>query len=162
MLLELNSVYGADAKLYVDDTTGAVYAGNVDTYRAVEGGRASGVTAQSQNYKRYVAKMTQAGSDSAPVATIIDNTLGDIVWTRNSAGDYTGTLVGAFTEGKTLCSIGGELGVASGSGILLTWSSVDTVDFQTWALVFADVSSKTRDDDILDSPGVTISIEVWG
>jgi len=55
--------------------------------------------------KRYVALLTQTGTD-APVATVLTNTLsGPIVWTYNDVGSYTGTLTGAFTADKTLtCS----------------------------------------------------------
>jgi hypothetical protein len=53
------------------------------------------------SYLSYVALLTQTGT-SAPVATVLANTLGGtVVWTRDSAGNYTGTLAGAFTEDKT-------------------------------------------------------------
>lgn len=52
-------------------------------------------------YAKYVALLSQTGTD-APVATVLENTLGGtVVWTRNDAGDYTGTLAGVFTENKT-------------------------------------------------------------
>lgn len=66
-------------------------------------------------YKVYVALLSQSGT-SAPVATVLENTLGGtVVWTRNSAGDYSATLTGAFTAGKTVCfythdSINGSTG----------------------------------------------------
>lgn len=51
---------------------------------------------------KYVALLTQSGTD-APVATVLENTLGGtVVWTRNSLGQYFGTLSGAFTENKTI------------------------------------------------------------
>lgn len=62
-------------------------------------------------YKVYAAKLTQTGT-AAPVATILENTLsGAIVWTRDQAGVYTGTLAGAFTVGKTIMN-----GVTTWSG----------------------------------------------
>ena len=51
-------------------------------------------------YKKYVALMTQTGS-AAPTVVVLENTIGDIVWTRDSAGIYEGTLTGAFTLDKT-------------------------------------------------------------
>jgi hypothetical protein len=55
------------------------------------------------SYLKYVALLTYEPA-SAPVATVLENTLsGPIVWTRDSAGNYVGTLNGAFTEGKTAC-----------------------------------------------------------
>jgi hypothetical protein len=53
-------------------------------------------------YKVYKAFLTQTTTD-APVATILENTLGDIVWTRGNTGQYVGTLAGAFPGGKTFC-----------------------------------------------------------
>lgn len=57
------------------------------------------------NIKVYRALLTQSGT-SAPVATVLENSLGGtIVWTRNDAGDYFGTLAGAFTNNKTFPAI---------------------------------------------------------
>ena len=51
-------------------------------------------------YKVYTALLTQSGTD-APVATILENTLGEIVWIYSGVGIYSGTLLGAFTLDKT-------------------------------------------------------------
>lgn len=46
--------------------------------------------------KVYKALLTQLGTD-APVATVLENTLGGtVVWTYDSPGVYIGTLTGAF------------------------------------------------------------------
>lgn len=52
-------------------------------------------------YRSYTALLNQTGID-APVATVLDNTLGNIVWTRDGVGEYTGTLTGAFGDGSKL------------------------------------------------------------
>lgn len=53
-------------------------------------------------YKEYAALLTQTGTDD-PVATVIKSDLsGPIVWARTGPGAYTGTLVGAFTDNKTI------------------------------------------------------------
>jgi hypothetical protein len=49
----------------------------------------------------------------APVVTVLENTIGNIWWTYDSAGVYYGVLVGAFTDNKTWLS--GPFG--SGKGI---------------------------------------------
>ena len=54
------------------------------------------------NYKSYVALISQTGT-AAPTVTVLENTIGNIVWTRFAAGDYRGTLTGAFTSGKVFC-----------------------------------------------------------
>ena len=62
----------------------------------------------------YTALLTQSGTN-APVATVLENTLGGIVvWTRSGVGEYIGTLAGAFPLNK--CSIGNGDGV---SGVIM-------------------------------------------
>lgn len=51
-------------------------------------------------YKVYTALLTQQGT-STPVPIVLENTLGEPVWSRSSAGVYSITLAGAFTVGKT-------------------------------------------------------------
>lgn len=46
-------------------------------------------------YLKYVASLNQTGTN-APTVTILENTLGNIVWTRVGVGSYLGTLAGAF------------------------------------------------------------------
>ena len=54
-------------------------------------------------YKVYTALLTQSGTD-APVATVLENTIGNIVWSYYGTGFYVGTLTNAFPYAKT-CSI---------------------------------------------------------
>lgn len=56
------------------------------------------------NYKVYTALLTQTGT-AAPVATVLENTIGNIVWTRASVGVYLATLSGAFNPSKTILFI---------------------------------------------------------
>lgn len=51
-------------------------------------------------YKAYVALLTQSGTN-APVATVLENTIGTVVWTRVSPGIYNGTLADNFPIDKT-------------------------------------------------------------
>lgn len=54
----------------------------------------------SKGYQVYTCLLTQSGT-AAPTATILENSIGSIVWTRSSAGIYVGTLSSAFTANKT-------------------------------------------------------------
>lgn len=57
--------------------------------------------AAARPYKVYTALLTQSGTN-APVATVLENTLGGtVVWSYSSVGSYLGTLNGAFTVNKT-------------------------------------------------------------
>jgi len=83
------------------------------------------------NYKKYVALLSQSGTN-APTATVLENTLGGtIVWTRNSTGLYTGTLAGVFTANKTWTSI---TSTATGTVTGAVSTSVDTVAVATSSL----------------------------
>lgn len=62
-------------------------------------------------YKVYTALLTQAAS-ADPVVTVLENNIGNIVWTRNTFGVYTGTLSGAFVSAKTALFIQKSVGLA--------------------------------------------------
>jgi hypothetical protein len=51
-------------------------------------------------YTKYIALISQS-STAAPTVVELENTIGPIIWTRNSTGIYYGTLTGAFTLDKT-------------------------------------------------------------
>lgn len=51
-------------------------------------------------YKVYTALLTQTETNP-PTAIVLENTIGDIVWTRDDIGIYRGTLINAFILNKT-------------------------------------------------------------
>ena len=55
-------------------------------------------------YTKYIALITQT-STSAPTVIELENTIGPIIWTRTSVGEYEGTLTGAFTANKTYVTL---------------------------------------------------------
>lgn len=59
--------------------------------------------------KIYKAQIRQTGTNN-PTLTILQNTIGDIVWTREGVGSYKGTLTGAFGNETTLNTIFGDFG----------------------------------------------------
>jgi hypothetical protein len=68
----------------------------VSTMKKVEASGLGGA-----GYLVYTALLTQSGTD-APVATVLENTLGGtVVWARSGVGTYSATLADAFTENKT-------------------------------------------------------------
>ena len=62
-------------------------------------------TITQNGVKVYRALLNQTGTD-APVATVLENTIGAIVWTRQGLGDYRGTLAGAFPASKVFARVG--------------------------------------------------------
>ena len=59
----------------------------------------------SYPYKVYTALLTQSGTD-APVAIVLENTIGEIVWSYDSIGFYKATLLNSFPYGKTVFLFG--------------------------------------------------------
>lgn len=59
------------------------------------------VDQEKRPYKVYSATITQSGT-SDPILEIYENTIGNIAWTRGATGEYYGTLIGAFTDAKTM------------------------------------------------------------
>jgi hypothetical protein len=55
-------------------------------------------------YKKYIANITQIGT-SDPTLTVLENTIGNIEWTRIGAGQYDGVLVGAFPTAANVYAI---------------------------------------------------------
>lgn len=70
-------------------------------------------------YKVYSALLTQSGTN-APTATVFENTIGNIVWTREGTGYYYGTLANTFTVNKTFVII------CSGYSRILHWNDDDS------------------------------------
>jgi hypothetical protein len=72
-------------------------------------------------YKKYIATVTQTGT-ADPTVTVLENTIGDIVWTRFAVGNYAGTLVGAFPDqDKTYVIVGQN----NGNFYNLGWNTID-------------------------------------
>lgn len=57
-------------------------------------------TIQISNYKVFTALLTQSGTE-APVATVLDNTIGNIWFTYDSVGNYFVNSDGLFIENKS-------------------------------------------------------------
>lgn len=77
-------------------------------------------------YKVYTALLTQSGT-SAPVATVLENTIGTITITRSGTGEYTITSSGLFTLNKTTFDITPIQGFIKQSAL----SNINTIVFET-------------------------------
>ena len=54
------------------------------------------------NYKSYIGKFNQSGTNLPVVTEIFNNVFTGITWTRGSEGNFQGTITGGvFTSGKT-------------------------------------------------------------
>lgn len=103
---------------------------------------------ESTSILKYVALLSQSGTD-APTAIVLENTFyGPIVWSYNSSGDYTGILEGAFLQDKTWFSANTEW---SSSAMICNLSRVDNDTIR----MFVNDGDSTQTDD-----WVNISIEI--
>ena len=78
-------------------------------------------------YKKYIALISQS-TTSAPTVIELENTIGPIIWTRNSTGIYYGALTGAFTLDKTYVMLSN---VQPNSIVLASRRDNNTIEIQT-------------------------------
>lgn len=130
-----------DSKLKTKDENGVV------EEISIGGGGAS--------YLVYTALLSQSGTD-APVATVLENTLGgEVVWSRSNTGIYYGTLTGIFTAGKT--SKSSTFTVKDDVLKLIRGEGSGTSNY--YILVTSDYSDPgTGTDDILDISFIEIRV----
>lgn len=112
-------------------------------------------------YKVYTALLTQSGTN-APIANILENTIGNIVWTYEGngvtlIGDYKGTLNGAFLEGKTSVSLTTYADDVSSSytSTVINFTSEDFIRYNTMG------SHLNVGDNSQDNINVLIEIRVY-
>lgn len=88
-------------------------------------------------YKKYVALISQTGT-SDPTVTVLENTIGDIVWTRGGVGLYSANLLGAFpVQDKVYLSINNTL-----TSVFITefkWGTIDNVNINTYDLTATSI-----------------------
>ena len=99
-------------------------------------------------YKKYIATISQTGT-ADPTVTILENTIGDIVWTRSLVGVYYGTLTGAFTANKTSVNISGVY-KGSAQGIRRNDNEVNVITTATLTI--------TETDSLLDETYIEIRV----
>jgi hypothetical protein len=102
-------------------------------------------------YKVYTALLTQIGTN-APVATVLENTIGPIIWTYDGIGTYLATSVGNFTVNKTAIFMNGNSSITQG-----IYPSINTPGDDI-TVETAIISPLTYSDDILVSTSIEIRV----
>lgn len=150
---DFSAVLATNATYYL--TNASAGTGNAATLLAGSGQLCTlgyGGGQQASSTKVYRALLTQSGT-AAPVATVLENSLGGtVVWTRDSAGIYLGTLSGAFNSAKTFLSSPSLPNYASDYGI----SYIIVGDINTIQLKTQDTAAFT--DDLLSASPVQILV----
>jgi hypothetical protein len=86
-------------------------------------------------YKKYIALISQTGTND-PTLSILENTIGDIVWTRAAGGVYQGYLNNAFIDDfKTYVNIQQNLQNLGGVNYI-TWFDGSTIQIDTLDATF--------------------------
>ena len=79
-------------------------------------------------YKKYIATISQVGT-ADPTLSILENDLGDLLFTRVLVGRYEATLTGAFpTQGQVYLMISNS---QLNTYLRIYWSSTDTIEIRT-------------------------------
>jgi hypothetical protein len=121
------------------------------------------------SYLVYTALLSQSGTD-APNVVELENTIGDIIWTRSSTGLYFGTLTGAFPDGKTLITGFGNknggyvtIGIANSlpfdHGYSINCNSEDVVGINVYKT--SDYTNVELSDLLTAPRGIPIEIKVY-
>lgn len=79
-------------------------------------------------YSKYIALISQAGTND-PTLSILENDLGDLVFTRAAIGRYEATLTGAFpTQGQVYLMVSNS---QVDTYLRIFWTSTDTIEIRT-------------------------------
>lgn len=108
--------------------------------------------------KVYRALLNQDGTDAPPTTFVLENQLGgDIIWTREQAGVYIGTLTGAFTYNKTSIHLNTGSSVNGFQGA--SWNNVNSIRVQSYILTSSE--GPTYSDGKLSPAGNALEIIVY-
>ena len=104
-------------------------------------------------YKVYTALLTQSGINP-PVATVLENTIGNIVWSYENLGVYSANLISGFPTDKTIVNILNVVKNASDSPNICSWAINDSTDSK----IIIQTESANFDDILYNTP---IEIRVY-
>lgn len=105
-------------------------------------------------YKEYTAFFDQSGT-SAPTVTIVKNTVGNIVWTYDTVGQYLGTLTGAFPANKFIPGNGFIQPEDLGSDM---WQTIRVSDNQIELKTYSDIGLTYANNRFADPTAITIKV----
>jgi hypothetical protein len=81
---------------------------NTNSFKATEypiyAIKAGDVIGANTKYKVYTAILNQSGINAPVAVTLLEDTIGDVIWTYNSVGDYTATSA-LFDLATTACFV---------------------------------------------------------
>lgn len=109
-------------------------------------------------YKVYAALLSQPSKRNPPTAIILENTIGDIVWTYSSAGVYRATLVGAFPDANKFFTLNYKIMIEAQKYIAVKWLNSNSFEVRTSVVSYSPSIAYTPEDSILDSYPIEIRV----
>jgi hypothetical protein len=115
------------------------------------------MTFAKRPYKVYTALLTQSGTD-APTAIILENSIGNIVWTYSSAGLYIATLVGAFPDANKFFTLNYKIMIEPQKYIAVKVQSVNTFEVRTSVVSYSPSIAYTPQNGMLSNYPIEIRV----
>lgn len=108
-------------------------------------------------YKVYAALLSQS-KNNPPTAIILENSIGNIVWTYNSAGVYRATLVGAFPDLYKFFTLNYKIMIEAKKFIAVKWLNSNSFEVSTYVVSYSPSIAYTPENSILDSYPIEIRV----
>jgi hypothetical protein len=123
------NVIGQNVKAVVEGNGQALAEDGITTKNLqVETINGQSVSNALPTYSKYIALISQAGTND-PTLSILENDLGDLVFTRAAIGRYEATLTGAFpTQGQVYLMVSNS---QVDTYLRIFWTSTDTIEIRT-------------------------------
>jgi hypothetical protein len=117
-------------------------------------------------YKVYTAIISQSSTNAPTVYSELENTIGNLVWSRNAQGRYFLTLTGAFPDDKKVVVFFGaadysEVGVPS---VLKTcqptyyYDTANRIAIESYLSQAGDANDGVRDDGLLSKQHIEVRV----
>jgi len=123
------NVIGQNVKAVVEGNGQALAEDGITTKNLqVETINGQSVSNALPTYQKYIALISQTGTND-PTLSILENDLGDLVFTRAAIGRYEATLTGAFpTQGQVYLMVSNS---QVDTYLRIFWTSTDTIEIRT-------------------------------
>jgi hypothetical protein len=123
------NVIGQNVKAVVEGNGQALAEDGITTKNLqVETINGQSVSNALPTYSKYIANISQTGTND-PTLSILENDLGDLVFTRAAIGRYEATLTGAFpTQGQVYLMVSNS---QVDTYLRIFWTSTDTIEIRT-------------------------------
>lgn len=107
----------------------------------------------------YRALLNQGGL-FAPVATVFENSIGDVVWNRTGVGNYQAILRGAFPQNKTFLSMTSPNSFSENISLAMQFAEVDSVDSINVTAIQLNLEAESLREAVICADGFSSNIKI--